>query len=1044
MEKMNIIKNHSKVFQRRIILVLLVCALFVGIFAITLSPQKAHAAQERFEDLSVVGVLEDILTGLDGNQSTLTAMGLDEVYSRPAQNLIDGARTKVRAARDARPPTTTTDESVKSAWAAMANLALAEVSKVPFALESAKQNGLAARQADLTTSRALCADPQAASCTQRVKDRIAFLEAQLAQRSVRAAGGTPAAGKSCGLFGADKTFDFITCIWNPFIAAFGALLISIAALFLALADMLFNWSVDKTVLLFKDAIFAGIEPGINAGWSALRDIANIVIIGMFTFIAISTILSIQEYGAKKLLARVLVIAVIINFSLLFTKIIIDVSNFTAGQFYASMAGVNLSQAQADAQTRTDAGGNVTVVTATAASNSSMDCSGLKDSFRCVGIGGAFIGFLKVTSFGNTYEALKGIANGGAWYIALAHGLLAFVLLGGAGCVLFYGAYLLISRAVLFIFLMVTAAGAFATHLRPKVNESNYGWEGWWSSLLHNAALAPILMVLLWITLQVSSKLRDTNGILGNLASANASNIDVGGLFSYFIILGLLWGSFLLASKWASKVGGLSFTGMLMSSATLGTAAVASRFIAAPIARKYIGGNAARRSIGIEDDLKDERIKAAEIRRLHGDKSPEYRAALDKVTGLMKKKDRADLLAKGSFNLPNTKLAQQSMKALGIPSFLSGAQTKPTSYADSAKKRAEEAIKDAEKLVLRKEDVGDKTRGDIRNRLWSDERITRNFRRLQRAARDLSSAARTAVANRDQQVPGLTQALARAQAQKTAHEQNLTTVSGQQNAQATMVSGLKGDKARADAEAQGAQTRMAEILTTSQAKVAGLDQIISNNAVGSTAHTNATNEKAAEIASQTILVQAETNKINAAQAASAAAATALPAEEATLNTLNANVQAVSTDVANATSNVKQVDDQIKELEKAVTDTKADSKAADEALAKEWDTVDSDIEKGVEREVEAMVSSSRGLAVDAAARYVHRRLANLPNVFLGQTEDGDTMTKITRKMAGSSTGIKYKEYTEMWKALGSQFGAPGAAPAAGPQQSSGPAAGGHPAP
>src|SRR3989344_6351286 len=371
----------------------------------------------------------------------------------------------------------------------------------------------------------------------------------------------------------------------------GTLLISVSALILAIADMLFNWSVDNTILLFSTAIFAKVADGVNVGWTAIRDIANIIIIGMFTFIAISTILGIQEYGAKKLLARVLIIAVLINFSLLFTKIIIDTSNFTAGQFYASATDIPLSQARDEAEKRSKPGATESTITIRSEGDSPF-------SFRKLGVSGAFIRFLGVTSVGSTYKGLDGIANGGGgWYVALGHGLLAAVLLGGAGLVLLYGVYLLISRAVLFIFLMITAAGAFATHLIPKMNESEYGWSGWWSSLLHNAALAPILMILLYITLKVSEAIAAKgSGTLGNLASPTKAGAiagtDIGALFSYLIILGLLWGSFLLASKWASKVGGLKLTGSILSSMAVAPATLASRFVAAPLARKVIGGGAA--------------------------------------------------------------------------------------------------------------------------------------------------------------------------------------------------------------------------------------------------------------------------------------------------------------------------------------------------------------------------------------------------------------------------------------------------------------------
>jgi CBS domain containing-hemolysin-like protein len=80
--------------------------------------------------------------------------------------------------------------------------------------------------------------------------------------------------------------------------------------------------------------------GLDVVWMAFRDLANILIIGIFVFIAISIILGLEQFGQKKLIARVLIIAILINFSLLFSKIIVDVSNLVAFQFYKGMVGVD--------------------------------------------------------------------------------------------------------------------------------------------------------------------------------------------------------------------------------------------------------------------------------------------------------------------------------------------------------------------------------------------------------------------------------------------------------------------------------------------------------------------------------------------------------------------------------------------------------------------------------------------------------------------------------------------------------------------------------
>ncbi|MDO8522541.1 MAG: hypothetical protein Q7S08_04665, partial [bacterium] len=65
---------------------------------------------------------------------------------------------------------------------------------------------------------------------------------------------------------------FVPTCWLRMISVLiGTLLISISALILAIADMLFNWSVDNTILLFSSAVFDRVKDGVNAGWTAMRD-----------------------------------------------------------------------------------------------------------------------------------------------------------------------------------------------------------------------------------------------------------------------------------------------------------------------------------------------------------------------------------------------------------------------------------------------------------------------------------------------------------------------------------------------------------------------------------------------------------------------------------------------------------------------------------------------------------------------------------------------------------------------------------------------------
>jgi len=373
-----------------------------------------------------------------------------------------------------------------------------------------------------------------------------------------------------------------TCIFRAFAAGTGSIFITISAWLLEIAGSIFDWLVYYSVIQFGSfgnaQTLTSLTNGINVGWSLFRDISNIVIIGLFTFIAIATILGLKEYGYKKLVARVLIIAVLINFSLLFTKLIVDGSNFTAYQFY-SAAGFETPQSGSTSATQ-GASGVTSQVT----------------DFTQTGVAGKFIKFMGVTSIGDTFSTLdKGadaLQNG---WLVLLHGLFAAAVLLGAALVLFYGSFLLVTRAIVIIILMLTASIAFATHLVPAFDKK--GWGLWWESLIKAAVFAPILMIFLWITTTLADGLQtNKGGSLGALLSDPSNFSNLGSLFSYIMILGLLYASFKISSSFASMAGSINFGGL----ATAGLAA----------ATGGVGGFALRNSVGRGANALNERMMAS--------------------------------------------------------------------------------------------------------------------------------------------------------------------------------------------------------------------------------------------------------------------------------------------------------------------------------------------------------------------------------------------------------------------------------------------------
>src|SRR3989338_6724186 len=270
---------------------------------------------------------------------------------------------------------------------------------------------------------------------------------------------------SCSTF----SFSFQDCIWIPLLSWLGSWFLTAGGGLVLLFGSIFQSLVDMVIIAFKDSLTTyGVLSRVDQWWVFVRNVSNVLIIGFFTYIAVALILGLKEYGQKKLIARVLIVAILINFSLLFTKLVIDTSNYAAFQIYRATNG----QAQ---------GFNL--------SKSFLEPIGITHLWQTK----------QVTDL--AAEAGKNSAIGPA-ASAFLYGLAGGILLLLLALVLVYGCWLLLGRAIALIVLMVTAPFAFATYIIPRFAESEFGWSGWWRTLLNNAIFAPLFMIGLAVTFSI--------------------------------------------------------------------------------------------------------------------------------------------------------------------------------------------------------------------------------------------------------------------------------------------------------------------------------------------------------------------------------------------------------------------------------------------------------------------------------------------------------------------------------------------------------------
>lgn len=490
---------------------------------------------------------------------------------------------------------------------------------------------------------------QSGSCQQAG----ASVTASAAQRQQNA----PPVGTDCSIN--PFYFSFGNCM-AALVSFLGSLFLSIGAAVLQLAGWIFDWMVKYIVVSFGQTIRdMRILDAITAGWTVFRDFANILIIGFFVFIAISIILGLSEFGQKRLIANVLVVAVLMNFSLLFTKLIIDGSNFVAYQVYTQIASSN-------GQTTGQFNISERILTP-----------------------------MGISEVWNTYGLVRDVSvkqNSGA--AAFAFGLIGGMLLLAIAAVLLYGCFLIAARGIMFIFLMLTAPIAFATYLIPTLSRGEYGWNSWWRMLINNAAFGPLLMILLAISLSILNAAGGRASVpLGDIiASPGAGGADAWmTILVYIIGIGLIFTSLKLASSFAGAAGagaGGAFGALRFASWSpfAGSAALIGAGL-----RRQLGGRAAFRSLELESEIAEQRKRANKRGLSPEDKYKENR----ELMRLLKQKGAADKTATREFNLENTALGKALIKA-GMPKV--AGDTKG-GFAEPRKKAADEAAKATEAAIV---------------------------------------------------------------------------------------------------------------------------------------------------------------------------------------------------------------------------------------------------------------------------------------------------------------------------------------------------------
>lgn len=339
----------------------------------------------------------------------------------------------------------------------------------------------------------------------------------------------------------------------------GSTILTIANLLLGIAGTLLNFVVVKTVFEFGSVI--GNSPGILVAWGIFRDLGNLVLLFGFIFMGLAMILNLNTFSAQKAIPRLLIFAILMNFSLFVAEAVIDTTNAVSSVIY--------SQANGDKFCLQDIAGVPITAQGLGLTEQSDATSvdALNDCAVNYGIAGQI---MQSTGLSTMWKTNGDFGATTATYVGLA----LFATIGAV--VLFAAAIMLSIRLVVLSFLMVTSPIGFAGMAIPPLQK--YA-KMWWDKLISQSIFAPILFILIFVSLKITDSFVKSADQLSLAAALTQPNASIMGIVLVFVlVIGFMVASLVVArSIGAQGASGAINLGTKIARGTFGgVAGVAGR------------------------------------------------------------------------------------------------------------------------------------------------------------------------------------------------------------------------------------------------------------------------------------------------------------------------------------------------------------------------------------------------------------------------------------------------------------------------------------
>ncbi|MEN9921513.1 MAG: hypothetical protein RLZZ517_491 [Candidatus Parcubacteria bacterium] len=436
----------------------------------------------------------------------------------------------------------------------------------------------------------------------------------------------------------------LSCTLNPLtcIISSGAWFsVQLTSLILYLSGAIFDIIINYTVL--SSTLITSLDGSITIAWKIVRDLSNIIIVFSLLYLGIKTIIDGQGFADKKTLISVIIVAILINFSLVFTRAVFDVSNFIGAQIG--------EQIKFNGQTSTQSG--ITSISA-----------GLVKMIRPAS-NMSFISDPSKDGWGQLWDKIQ---------VAIFTNITILTV----SAVLFGASFLLIYRFLIFVVLMIASPFGLVAKFLPWFKGMG---DSWWKALKTQAIVLPAFLLTLYISVLFVSILStglansSTGFVIGSISGGNleqAANSFALFFFNFLLIIGFLILPLIVPGKiGAAGAGIMTSAGNWTMNKVRTMPQIAGRTAATGVAKtgRTLGG-----LVGDKVSNKESFKKLAQDPNA-GTKGSLARFALRRAEGL---KD-------ASFDFRNTSLGKNLGLGAGIDGYSTAVKKKKEALLEKQKK-----------------------------------------------------------------------------------------------------------------------------------------------------------------------------------------------------------------------------------------------------------------------------------------------------------------------------------------------------------------------